>query len=282
MTAQTQTTWHHLSSDWINWADRLAPAAEKINRHMIEAADLDGLARLRAGAPLDVLDLASGVGEPAFSFARALGDAGGHVTASDIVPEMCDGLSARAVEEGITNISVIPADMEKLPFSDQSFDVVSCRFGVMFCTDPDQALCEAHRVLRSGGRAVYMVWAPMVDNPLFAAMDAVLGNILGVGFESAGLDPFAFGHPDKSMMRLEDAGFTDIAATTHSPAGRIPEKVAFWKPQMDMLFGNVLRTASDMDRGAIDAAMFETLSPYIEDGHFQVPICFHVLSAKRA
>jgi hypothetical protein len=84
------------------------------------------------------------------------------------------------------------------------------------------------------------------------------------------------------MMRFEEAGFTAIEATSHSPAGRIPEKVAFWKPQMEMLFGNVLRRASDMDRGAIDAAMFETLSPYIEDGHFQVPICFHVLSAKRA
>lgn len=280
--ASNTTAWHNLSADWINWADRLAPAAEKINRHLIEAVDLDGLKQMRGDAPLDVLDLASGVGEPAFSFARTLAGGAGHVTASDIVPEMCDGLAARAVEEDITNLSVIPADMENLPFPDQSFDAVSCRFGVMFCNDPDQALREAHRVLRDHGRAAFMVWAPLVDNPLFAAMDAVLGNIVGIGFEAAGLDPFSFGNPDQSMMRLEEAGFSSIEATSHNPAGRIPEKAAFWKPQMDMLFGNVLRNASDMDRGAIDAAMFETLSPYIEDGHFQVPICFHVLSGKRA
>lgn len=280
--ASNTTAWHNLSADWINWADRLAPAAEKINRHLIEAVDLDGLKQMRGDAALDVLDLASGVGEPAFSFARALAGGAGHVTASDIVPEMCDGLAARAAEDGITNLSVIPADMEHLPFPDQSFDAVSCRFGVMFCNVPDQALREAHRVLRDHGRAAFMVWAPLVDNPLFAAMDAVLGNILGIGFEAAGLDPFSFGNPDQSMMRLEEAGFSSIEATSHSPAGRIPEKAAFWKPQMDMLFGNVLRNASDMDRGAIDAAMFETLSPYIEDGHFQVPICFHVLSGKRA
>ena len=291
MNTQHQTTWHNLSTDWINWADRLAPAAEKINRHMIEAVDLNALSAARNGAPLDVLDLASGVGEPAFSFARALsGDRDvsantpgivGHVTASDIVPEMCDGLAERAGEEGITNVSVIPADMEKLPFDDQSFDVVSCRFGVMFCNDPDRALIESHRVLRSGGRAAFMVWAPLVDNPLFAAMDAVLGNILGIGFDKAGLDPFCFGNIDQSIDRMETAGFTNIAATTHSPAGRIPETAAFWKPQMDMLFGNVLRNASDMAMGSINAAMFETLSPYIEDGHFQVPICFHVLSGTR-
>jgi SAM-dependent methyltransferase len=286
-------TWQNLSTDWITWAERLAPAAEKINRHMIEAADLPGLASARNGTPLEVLDLASGVGEPAFSFARALGGGGtddsanmpgisGHVTASDIVPDMCDALIGRARDEEISNITAIPANMEKLPLEDQSFDVVSCRFGVMFCEDPDKALREAFRVLRPGGKAVFMVWAPLVDNPLFAAMDAVLGNILGIGFEAAGLDPFSFGDADQSMMRLEEAGFTGIEATSHSPAGRIPETAPFWKPQMDMLFGNVLRKSSDMEVGAINAAMFETLAPYIEDGHFQVPICFHVLSGTRA
>lgn len=285
-------TWNELSSDWINWADRLAPAAEKINRHMVAAVDLEGRALARGGAPLKVLDLASGVGEPAFSFARALGNndddsanipgISGHVTASDIIPDMCDALVERATGDGITNLSALPADMEKLPFPDQSFDVVSCRFGVMFCDDPDRALRESCRVLHPDGKAVFMVWAPLVDNPLFAAMDAVLGNILGIGFNQAGLDPFSFGNVDQAMMRLESAGFTGIEATSHSPAGRIPETAAFWKPQMDMLFGNVLRKSSDMEVGAINAAMFETLAPYIEDGYFQVPICFHVLSATRS
>lgn len=160
MTHQDQTTWHNLSADWINWADRLAPAAGKINRHMIEAVDLPALTHARGGADLAVLDLASGVGEPAFTFARALSGQRdvsantpgitGHVTATDIVPEMCDGLSARAQEDGIANITVMPANMENLPFDDQSFDVVSCRFGVMFCDDPDLALRENHRVLRAG------------------------------------------------------------------------------------------------------------------------------------
>lgn len=292
-TTPTSETWQNLSTDWITWAERLAPAAEKINRHMIETADLKGLSAKRDGAPLEVLDLASGVGEPAFSFARALGGGSeedrvnipgvtGNVTASDIVPDMCDALMERASEEEISNIKAIPANMENLPFEDQSFDVVSCRFGVMFCDDPDQALREAFRVLRPGGKAVFMVWAPLIDNPLFAAMDAVLGNILGIGFDKAGLDPFCFGDADKSMMRLENEGFTGIEATSHSPAGRIPETAPFWKPQMDMLFGNVLRKSSDMEVGAINAAMFETLAPYIEDGHFQVPICFHVLSGTRA
>jgi len=276
-------TWHHLSSDWLNWADQLAPAAQKINRHLIEALDLPVLAHAADERGLAVLDLASGVGEPAFGIARMLAGEDelglhGQVIASDIVPGMCAGLAERAGAEGIGNLSVVAADMEKLPFGTGTMDAVSCRFGVMFCHDPDAALHDASRVLRAGGRAAFMLWAPLVDNPLFAAMDGVLGNMLGTGFADAGLDLFGFADPTLATSRMIRAGFGDVTITTHNPAGRIPERAAFWKPQMEMLFGPQLRAATDAERGAIDAAMFEALRPYVADGHFQVPICFHVLA----
>jgi len=275
--------WHHLSSDWLNWADQLAPAAQKINQHLIAALDLPALARAADGRGLAVLDLASGVGEPAFGIARMLAGEDesslhGQVIASDIVPGMCAGLAERAGAEGIGNLSVVAADMEKLPFGASTMDAISCRFGVMFCNDPDAALGDASRVLRAGGRAAFMLWAPLVDNPLFAAMDGVLGNMLGTGFADAGLDLFGFADPTSATARMARAGFGDVTLTTHSPAGRIPERAAFWKPQMEMLFGPQLRAATDAERGAIDAAMFEALRPYVTDGHFQVPICFHVLA----
>src|SRR5690606_1534882 len=178
-------------------------------------------------------DLASGVGEPAFGIARMLASEDdpalrGHVIASDIVPGMCAGLAERAGADGIGNLSVVAADMEKLPFGTGTMDAISCRFGVMFCNDPDAALGEANRVLRTGGRAAFMLWAPLVDNPLFAAMDGVLGNILGTGFTDAGLDLFGFADPTSATARMARAGFGDITITTHNPAGRIPERAAFW------------------------------------------------------
>jgi len=275
--------WHHLSSDWLNWADQLAPAAQKVNRHLVDALALPALARAADGRGLAVLDLASGVGEPAFGIARMLACEdesvlNGQVIASDIVPGMCAGLAERAGAEGIGNLSVVTADMEKLPFGAGTMDAISCRFGVMFCNDPDAALRDANRVLRTGGRAAFMLWAPLVDNPLFAAMDGVLGNILGTGFADAGLDLFGFADPASATARMVRGGFGDVAITTHNPAGRIPERAAFWKPQMEMLFGPQLRAATDAERGAIDTAMFEALRPYVTDGYFQVPICFHVLA----
>lgn len=286
LTFKTNRSWHHLSSDWLNWADQLAPAAQKVNRHLVDALALPALARAADGRGLAVLDLASGVGEPAFGIARMLAGEDepalhGHVIASDIVPGMCAGLAERAGAEGIGNLSVVAADMENLPFGTGTMDAISCRFGVMFCHDPDAALVEANRVLRTGGRAAFMLWAPLVDNPLFAAMDGVLGNILGTGFTDAGLDLFGFADPASATARMVRAGFGDITITTHNPAGRIPERAAFWKPQMEMLFGPQLRAATDAEREAIDAAMFEALRPYVADGHFQVPICFHVLAGEK-
>lgn len=273
-------SWHHLSSDWLNWADRLAPAAEKINRHLVEALDLDGLARTSAddGAGTCVLDLASGVGEPAFSIARALAGCEGRVVASDIVPGMCAGLLARARAEGIGNLSVVAADMMGLPFGDGRFDAVSCRFGVMFCPDPDLTLREARRVLRPGGRAAFMVWGPMADNPLFGAMESVLGDLAGTGFAHSGLNLFEFADPAQSMDRMKAAGFDDVTISTHQPAGRIPQTAAFWKPQMEMLFGHHLRALPDVMREKIDQAMFDALSSHIAEDHFRVPMCFHVFS----
>ncbi len=290
--------WHDLSSDWLNWADRLAPQADKINRHLIEALELPAIAaqpdRNRTEG-LSVLDLASGVGEPAFGLAALLcpssSDAPetaakkpqptGRVIATDIAPSMCRGLASRAAQAEIANLEVVPADMQALPFADGAFDGVSCRFGIMFCHDPDLALREARRVLAPGGRAAFMVWGPMAENPLFGAMDANFQQVLGAGFEAAGLDLFGFSSAEQSVARLINAGFEDVSLVTHVPCGRIPATAPFWRPQMEMLFGCLLRNATIEQGREIDDLMRASLSQHIEDAYFRVPMCFHVLSGRR-
>jgi len=302
--------WQDLSADWLNWADRLAAQAGKINRYLIDALNLPALDAASPGRDLQVLDLASGVGEPAFSIAQMLagnttgrgddsaagtgGNKGkgngadgaipapaGRVVASDIVPGMCRGLAARAVAEGIGNLNVVTADMEALPFAARTFDAISCRFGVMFCHRPVLALAESYRVLVPGGRAGFMVWVPMADNPLFIAMDKVLRAEIGIGFDSAGLNLFGFADPETSRARMRKAGFTDISLSTRAPVGRIPENAAFWRPQMEMLFGPYLRHAGEKRCLAIDAAMRAELAQFVDEAYFRVPVCFHVLSGSR-
>ena len=102
---------------------------------------------------MTVLDLGCGTGEPAISVAALLGSHG-KVTALDQSAEILKIASERARERGLTNITVQQADANRLPFPDCSFDLITCRFSVMFFGE--SALGEACRVLRSGSRACFL------------------------------------------------------------------------------------------------------------------------------
>ena len=73
--------------------------------------------------------------------------------------------------------------MKDLAFADNSFDCVTCRFGLMFPEDKVSAAKEVRRVLKPGGRVGYMVWGPYNENPSFfvirRAIAQALGNVEG-------------------------------------------------------------------------------------------------------
>ena len=68
------------------------------------------------------------------------------------------GMLARSREQ-YPLISLAEADAEDLPFPDGSFDRVVIGFGVHHFSNPQLAIAEAHRVLRTGGRLAFTVWS---------------------------------------------------------------------------------------------------------------------------
>lgn len=135
---------------------------------------------------MKVLDLASGTGEPAISLAsRVL--PGGHITALDLSRELLDVTAKRAEDRGLTNISTHEADAHQLPFPDDSFDLVTSRFGVMFLDQ--RALSEAHRVLKSSARACFLAWGPF-EQPFWSSMMGVVHKYAGGQLLPPGQDPF--------------------------------------------------------------------------------------------
>src|SRR5437867_6872341 len=105
---------------------------------------------------MKILDLASGTGEPAITIASRIGPEG-HVIALDLSPELLQIAEERAGERDLTNLTTRQADANNLPFPDQSFDLVTSRFGVMFLDE--DALRESCRVLRPSSRACSLAWA---------------------------------------------------------------------------------------------------------------------------
>lgn len=100
------------------------------------------------GGARRVLDVGTGDGWPGLPLARHVHE----VVALDPSPRRAELARANARKQGLTNVEVVCAPAEALPFPDGSFDGVVAGTAFEQCQDPLQALREAHRVLRSGGR----------------------------------------------------------------------------------------------------------------------------------
>ncbi|MXO75064.1 ubiquinone/menaquinone biosynthesis methyltransferase [Altererythrobacter aerius] len=95
-----------------------------------------------------ILDMAGGTGDIAFRMA----DRGASVTVADINQEMLDVGIERALERGIDGLVWSRQNAEELSYPARVFDAYTIAFGIRNVTRIDQALAEAHRVLKFGGR----------------------------------------------------------------------------------------------------------------------------------
>jgi len=174
----------------------------------------DALVEYAQPAPgMRVLDLASGTGEPAISLASRVG-ANGHVTAFDLSAGLLEIAAQRAQARGLENFTTQQGDAHSLPFPDNSFDLATSRFGVMFFHDPNLAMSELRRVLRPGARACFLAWGPF-DQPFWQSMMGVVHrHVGGPLLQPDGPDPFRFAEPGSLSAVLSGAGFNAIEEET--------------------------------------------------------------------
>jgi demethylmenaquinone methyltransferase/2-methoxy-6-polyprenyl-1,4-benzoquinol methylase len=104
--------------------------------------------RVKPRAGETILDMAGGTGDIAFRMAAK----GASITVSDINQDMLDVGVERAMERGIDGLVWSRQNAEELSFGDRFFDAYTIAFGIRNVTRIDQALAEAYRVLRYGGR----------------------------------------------------------------------------------------------------------------------------------
>jgi ubiquinone/menaquinone biosynthesis C-methylase UbiE len=159
-----------------------------------------------------VLDLASGTGEPAISLAQRVPQ--GSVTAVDQSSELLDIAAQRARDKNLLNFTIQQADAHQLPFADQSFDLATCRFGVMFFSDAQRALAELRRVLKRGARACFAAWGPMEQPYWQSTMKIVHRHVGGDMLQPAGADPFRFSAAGSLSKVLSFSGFREVQEST--------------------------------------------------------------------
>ncbi|HEX2171390.1 MAG TPA: class I SAM-dependent methyltransferase [Dehalococcoidia bacterium] len=210
---QQRQGWANIAAAWRKWAPEMVAQGRAATELILREA------HVRPGQR--VLDLASGAGDPALTLAEAVAP-DGHVTATDLTPEMLSGLAETARARGLANVSTQPADIEALPFPDAYFDVVTCRFGIMFCPDVGQACREIRRVLRPGGRAVLLVWGSS-DQPFFASTRGVVGRHMHLPTPPPGAPtPWRFAEEGSISTALREAGFGEVREQLHTVSWPFP------------------------------------------------------------
>jgi len=101
-----------------------------------------------------VLDCATGTGDLALEFKRAVG-ASGEVIGTDFCAEMLESAPAKAAKAGL-QVKFAVADVLALPYPDGQFDVASIAFGIRNVDDPLLCLREMARVVKPGGCVIVL------------------------------------------------------------------------------------------------------------------------------
>ena len=112
-----------------------------------------------------VLDCATGTGDLAIAFAKAVGEEG-RVVGTDFVPEMLELARAKT-----KSVAFEVADVMHLPYDDHSFDIASISFGIRNVSEPKKGLAEMARVVRSGGRVIVLEFGQPRSRALGALYD---------------------------------------------------------------------------------------------------------------
>jgi arsenite methyltransferase len=133
----------------LDYPDELASVPESAAESFAGVANPFSLGRLNAGER--VLDLGSGAGTDSLIAAQMVGEQGS-VTGIDMTAAMLARARAAANEIGLANVQFVEAEAERLPFADESFDVVISNGVIDLIPDKDAVFSELHRVLVPGGR----------------------------------------------------------------------------------------------------------------------------------
>ena len=232
---------------------------------------------------MQVLDLASGTGEPAITLARRIGPEG-QVIATDLSADLLEIATSRAQANGLSNVATRRADAHELPFPDNSFDLATSRFGIMFFSDAERALRELRRVLRPGARACFLVW-DSVDQPYFRSMFGVVHRAVGGPYLPAdGPNPFRFADPDSLASVMRSAGFRDAVEEKRSVPWVWPGPVEeLWERErtIAVAFRPLLDRVPPDQWPRIHADVHQELSKYSDGENVAFQISVVLVSGKK-
>ncbi len=198
---QQKATWNKFSPGWKKWDDFTMNFLQPMGDAIIAA--------LNIVEDDHVLDIACGTGEPGLTIALLAHK--GKVTGTDLANEMLEIAGENARNKKISNYETMVADVCELPFSNASFEKISCRMGFMFFPDMQLACDEMYRVLKQGGKMATSVWAAPDQNAWITNIMATINKTMQPAPPPPGAPGmFRCAAPGMLKAMLEKAGFTNV------------------------------------------------------------------------
>lgn len=150
-----------------------------------------------------ILDVAGGTGDIAFRFlARAKG---AHATVCDLTESMLvEGRKRADAENRAESLDWIVGDAMALPFAANSFDVYTISFGIRNVTRIGDALREAHRVLKPGGRLMVLEFSQLPNPALQWAYDRYSFNVIPLLGQVVANDRDSYQYLVESIRKFPD------------------------------------------------------------------------------
>jgi ubiquinone/menaquinone biosynthesis C-methylase UbiE len=260
--AAQKQSWDGVARGWSRWWKTFEDGAQVLSNRL---ADLAGV---KPGSR--VLDIATGIGEPAVTAARRVRP-GGRVVATDISPQMLAVAAERAKALGLEDVMEFrQGDAETFTLPESSFDAVTCRWGLMFLPGLGAALGTIKRSLVPGGRLAAAVWAAPAEVPLLDTAFATARKVIGAPPPPAGTPgPFSLADAEALKSHFTQAGFQDVRAETLSITFRFGSAEQFTAFHQDIaapIKAMIAGQSPDMQKKVWDAVTEEARKYAAADG----------------
>lgn len=230
-------------------------------------ADLARLVELAAPQSTDhALDVSTGGGHTALALAPHVG----RMVASDLTPRMLAAARAHLTAQGAANVDYVIADVERLPFLDETFDLVTVRIAPHHYPDAARAAREMARVLKRSGRLVF------IDN--IAPDDPALDHLLNDWERRR--DPSHIRSHTLAEWRdyIVQAGLR----LTHEEVGRKAIAFAPWAARTQMPADAAAALEADMLAAPAEARAYFAITPAEDERLASWTMEYAIIRAERA